>query len=178
MLEDVDLIAEERTRQGSGCTTLLFELLNQMDGLADDADILFVLTTNRPDLLEPALAARPGRIDQAIEVPLPDADCRRRLFELGRFISQLGEFVLLRLSQVRLGLRRRGAWPGGVKEQLPDDFNRRLDRFLLCLAAGRIFVGGFLRRDRYREKLAVAVRKLFRGRRPRIAQHAGRYGRS
>ncbi len=82
VLEDVDLIAEERTRQGSGCTTLLFELLNQMDGLADDADILFVLTTNRPDLLEPALAARPGRIDQAIEVPLPDAECRRRLFEL------------------------------------------------------------------------------------------------
>ena len=83
ILEDVDLIAEERTRQqSSGCAPLLFELLNQMDGLADDADILFVLTTNRPDLLEPALAARPGRIDQALEVPLPDLDCRRRLFEL------------------------------------------------------------------------------------------------
>jgi ATP-dependent 26S proteasome regulatory subunit len=61
---------------------LLFELLNQMDGLADDADVLFILTTNRPDILEPALAARPGRIDQAIEIPLPDEDCRRRLFEL------------------------------------------------------------------------------------------------
>jgi ATP-dependent 26S proteasome regulatory subunit len=53
-----------------------------MDGLADDADILFLLTTNRPDILEPALASRPGRIDQAIEIPLPDLDCRRRLFEL------------------------------------------------------------------------------------------------
>jgi ATP-dependent 26S proteasome regulatory subunit len=83
VLEDVDLIAEERSRQNAGgCAPLLFELLNQMDGLADDADILFVLTTNRPDLLEPALAARPGRIDQAVEVPLPDAECRRRLFEL------------------------------------------------------------------------------------------------
>ncbi|HTR54433.1 MAG TPA: AAA family ATPase [Kofleriaceae bacterium] len=83
ILEDVDLIAEERTRQGAGgCAPLLFELLNQMDGLADDADILFVLTTNRPDLLEPALAARPGRIDQAVEVPVPDTECRRRLFEL------------------------------------------------------------------------------------------------
>jgi hypothetical protein len=82
ILEDVDLIAEERTRQSGGCAPLLFELLNQMDGLADDADILFVLTTNRPDLLEPALAARPGRIDQAVEVPLPDSECRRRLFEL------------------------------------------------------------------------------------------------
>ena len=41
-----------------------------------------MLTTNRPEILEPALAARPGRIDQAYEVPLPDADCRKRLFEL------------------------------------------------------------------------------------------------
>ncbi len=82
ILEDVDLIAEERTEQDSGCNVLLFELLNQMDGLADDADVLFLLTTNRPDILEPALAARPGRIDQAIEIPLPDSDCRRRLFEL------------------------------------------------------------------------------------------------
>src|SRR6266496_3201426 len=82
ILEDVDLIAEERTEQESGCNALLFELLNQMHGLADDADILFLLTTNRPDILEPALAARPGRIDQAIEIPLPDRDCRRRLFDL------------------------------------------------------------------------------------------------
>lgn len=83
VLEDVDLIAEDRSRQNnSGAALLLFELLNQMDGLADDADILFVLTTNRADLLEPALATRPGRIDLALEVPLPDADCRRRLLEL------------------------------------------------------------------------------------------------
>ena len=48
----------------------------------EDHDVLFVLTTNRPDLLEPALAARPGRVDQAVELPLPDADGRRRLIEL------------------------------------------------------------------------------------------------
>jgi hypothetical protein len=82
VLEDVDLIGTERDHQTVGANALLFELLNQMDGLADDVDLLFVLTTNRPDVLEPALAARPGRVDQAIEVPPPDADCRRRLFEL------------------------------------------------------------------------------------------------
>jgi ATP-dependent 26S proteasome regulatory subunit len=82
ILEDVDLIGTERQGQTVGANALLFELLNQMDGIGEDADILFVLTTNRPDHLEPALAARPGRIDLAIEVPLPDADCRRRLFEL------------------------------------------------------------------------------------------------
>jgi hypothetical protein len=82
VLEDVDLVAEERTRRDPGCTSVLFELLNEMDGLEDDADIVFVLTTNRPDILEPALASRPGRVDQAIEVPAPDTECRRRLFAL------------------------------------------------------------------------------------------------
>jgi cell division protease FtsH len=82
ILEDVDLIGTERQRQTVDANALLFELLNQMDGLSDDADVLFVLTTNRPDVLEPALAARPGRIDQAIEIPLPDDDCRKRLLDL------------------------------------------------------------------------------------------------
>ena len=39
---------------GSGKSTLLNRLLNEMDGLAEDADVVFVLTTNRADLLEPA----------------------------------------------------------------------------------------------------------------------------
>ncbi len=82
VIEDVDLIAEERTRVNNANTTLLFELLNQMDGIGEDADVLFLLTTNRPDILEPALAARPGRVDQAIELPLPDDACRMRLLEL------------------------------------------------------------------------------------------------
>ncbi|WP_052574010.1 ATP-binding protein [Haloferula sp. BvORR071] len=82
ILEDVDLIGTKREQQVVGANAVLFELLNQMDGLADDADLLFILTTNRPDVLEPALAARPGRIDQAIQIPPPDEDCRRRLFEL------------------------------------------------------------------------------------------------
>lgn len=82
IIEDVDLIAEDRTQRNSCNTALLLDLLNQMDGLSDDLDILFVLTTNRPEILEPALASRPGRVDQAYEVPLPDAECRKRLFDL------------------------------------------------------------------------------------------------
>jgi ATP-dependent 26S proteasome regulatory subunit len=38
--------------------------------------------TNAPDRIEPALAARPGRVDQAVELPLPDAEGRRRLLAL------------------------------------------------------------------------------------------------
>lgn len=81
VLEDVDLVAEDRSF-GPGSSPVLFDLLDAMDGAAADADLLFVLTTNRSDLLEPALAARPGRVDVAVEIDLPDADARRRLFAL------------------------------------------------------------------------------------------------
>jgi ATPase family protein associated with various cellular activities (AAA) len=83
VIEDVDLIARAREQMGSPCEeSLLNRLLNEMDGLREDASVLFVLTTNRPDQLEAALASRPGRIDQAIEFPLPDADGRRKLLNL------------------------------------------------------------------------------------------------
>jgi ATP-dependent 26S proteasome regulatory subunit len=82
VIEDVDLVAMDRQLPGGEHNALLFQLLNEMDGLAADADVLFVLTTNQVDMLEPALAARPGRIDQAIELSLPDARARRRLLDL------------------------------------------------------------------------------------------------
>ena len=66
----------------TNATALLFELLNEIDGMGTDADVVFVMTTNRADLIEPALAARPGRVDQAVEFPLPDAASRERLLEL------------------------------------------------------------------------------------------------
>ena len=91
VLEDVDLVAEDRSF-GPGSSPVLFDLLDAMDGAAADADLLFVLTTNRADLLEPALAARPGRVDVAIEIDLPDADARRRLLAL------YGRALPLRLS--------------------------------------------------------------------------------
>jgi len=62
--------------------SLLHNLLDEMDGLSPKIEMVFLMTTNRPDLLEPALASRPGRIDQAVEFPLPDKPARRKLFEL------------------------------------------------------------------------------------------------
>jgi ATP-dependent Clp protease adapter protein ClpS len=83
VIEDVDLIARDRNDMGGPCEeALLNKLLNEMDGLKDDADILFILTSNRPEQLESALAGRPGRIDQAIEVPLPDELGRKKLVQL------------------------------------------------------------------------------------------------
>jgi ATPase family associated with various cellular activities (AAA) len=83
IVEDVDLIAESRGMH-PGQHPLLFQLLNEIDGLREDADVTFLLTTNRADLLEPALAQRPGRVDQAVELPLPDAEGRRQLLALYR----------------------------------------------------------------------------------------------
>jgi cell division protease FtsH len=82
VLEDVDLVAQERTYGPFGSNPVLFELMDQMSGTGGDADVAFVLTTNRPDALEPALAARPGRVDLAVEIPLPDRASRKRLIEL------------------------------------------------------------------------------------------------
>jgi hypothetical protein len=80
VLEDVDLVAAERGM--FGIQPLLFEVLDALDGLDGDADVAFILTTNRADILEPALAARPGRVDLAVEIPLPDAGARRALFRV------------------------------------------------------------------------------------------------
>ena len=90
VVEDVDLIAQQRDMYEGGAP-LLFMLLNEMDGLEEDADVVFLLTTNRADLLEEALASRPGRVDQAVHIDLPDRDARRRLVELYRRSLDLDE---------------------------------------------------------------------------------------
>jgi len=84
VLEDCDLIAEDRDHGhfGGGPSPLLFTLLDAMDGLDADADVVFLLTTNRAEALERALAQRPGRIDLAVEIPLPDEAARRALIGL------------------------------------------------------------------------------------------------
>jgi ATP-dependent 26S proteasome regulatory subunit len=114
VLEDVDLVAEDRSF-GPGSSPVLFDLLDAMDGAAPDADLLFVLTTNRADLLEPALAARPGRVDVAVEIDLPDADARARLLALyGRSIA-LG---LSESERAEIVVRTDGVTASFIKELL------------------------------------------------------------
>jgi cell division protease FtsH len=109
VLEDVDLIAQHRGYVDTN--PLLFDVLNQMDGIDEDADVSFLLTTNRADLLEPALAARPGRVDLALEIPLPDDEGRRRLLEL------YGRDLDLRISDADAIVRRTaGVTASFVKE--------------------------------------------------------------
>lgn len=112
VIEDVDLIARERVHMNTpGEEVLLNKLLNEMDGLREDADILFILTTNRPDELEPALASRPGRIDQAIEFPLPDEEGRSKLVKLYSRGLEVPDALLDLIVR-----RTRGASPAFIKE--------------------------------------------------------------
>ena len=91
VIEDVDLIRRERTHMhGMVARCCCNQLLNEMDGLREDAEVLFILTTNRPEEIEPALISRPGRIDQAIEFPLPDEEGRAKLTRL--YAGGAGDF--------------------------------------------------------------------------------------
>ena len=72
---------------------------------------LFILTTNRPKHLEAALAGRPGRIDQAIEFPLPDEAARLKLALLYRGDLELDERV-----QAKIVERTEGVSGAFIKE--------------------------------------------------------------
>jgi hypothetical protein len=122
VIEDADLIARTREQMNGPCEeVLLNKLLNEMDGLREDAEILFVLTTNRPEHLESALAARPGRIDQAIEFPLPNDDGRRQLARLYACGLEMKPQVVERIV-----VKTKGASAALIKELM-----RRAAQFLL-----------------------------------------------
>jgi ATP-dependent 26S proteasome regulatory subunit len=151
VIEDVDLIARDRNEMGGPCEeALLNKLLNEMDGLKDDADILFILTSNRPEQLESALAGRPGRIDQGIEVPLPDELGRKKLVQLYGKGLQLADAVVTEAVQRTKGvsaafikeLMRRTAQAcigrGGGKAVKAADIGEALDDMLF--AGGKLNV--------------------------------------
>ncbi|WP_406660480.1 CDC48 family AAA ATPase [Methanolobus sp. ZRKC3] len=57
------------------------QLLSEMDGLEELRGIVVIGATNRPDIIDPALM-RPGRFDELILVPIPDAQTRLKIFEV------------------------------------------------------------------------------------------------
>lgn len=108
VLEDCDLVAEER---GGDTNAALFETLEALDGLDGDTDIAFILTTNRPDLLERALVERPGRVDLAVQIDKPDAEARRQLLSL-----YAGDLTLSPSALAEAADRTEGATASFAKE--------------------------------------------------------------
>ncbi len=57
---------------------------SEMDGIESLQDVVIILTSNRPDLIDPAIL-RPGRIDRKIKVLRPDEDAAREI--LGIYLT-------------------------------------------------------------------------------------------
>ena len=59
----------------------LNQLLVEMDGFEGNEGIIVIASTNRPDVLDPALL-RPGRFDRQVVVPLPDLRGREQVLKV------------------------------------------------------------------------------------------------
>jgi transitional endoplasmic reticulum ATPase len=82
--DEVDALVPKRgTYMGSSHVTesVVSQILTELDGLEELRNVTVIGATNRPDMLDPALM-RPGRIERHIYVPPPDAEGRRKIFEV------------------------------------------------------------------------------------------------
>ena len=70
----------------------LNQLLVEMDGFAENAGIIILAATNRPDVLDPALL-RPGRFDRQIVIGIPDIVGREEIFRIHSRNKPLAEGV-------------------------------------------------------------------------------------
>jgi transitional endoplasmic reticulum ATPase len=61
---------------------VISQFLTEMDGVEELSGVLVLGATNRPDILDPALL-RPGRFDLVLEVPPPDLEGRKKIFQIG-----------------------------------------------------------------------------------------------
>jgi len=79
LIEDIDSYFAIRDAKSATQRVSFSGLLNALDGVASqDGRILFI-TTNKPEVLDPALM-RPGRIDKLLELGRATKDQARRLF--------------------------------------------------------------------------------------------------
>lgn len=84
-MDEIDAIGGRRFSEGNSSDRevqrTLMELLNQMDGFDELGKVKFIMATNRPDVLDPALL-RPGRLDRKIEIPLPNEQARLDILKI------------------------------------------------------------------------------------------------
>lgn len=109
VFEDIDLIANERDQ--NGLATVLGELMNQIDGCEPNDQVLFVMNTNSMERLEQAVRDRPGRVDQIIQIPLPDEEYRAKLIRRFSRNLEVGESSVEQLAGAS-----QGTTPATLKE--------------------------------------------------------------
>jgi cell division protease FtsH len=84
-IDEIDAVGRQR---GAGLggghderEQTLNQLLVEMDGFEDNAGVIVIAATNRPDVLDSALL-RPGRFDRQVVVPLPDVRGREQILKV------------------------------------------------------------------------------------------------
>lgn len=93
--DEVDALAPRRGADASGAQVserLLSQFLAEFDGVEELKGVMVLAATNRIDMLDPAVL-RPGRFDEIIEIPLPDAPERAEIFAVHLRHKPLGEGV-------------------------------------------------------------------------------------
>jgi transitional endoplasmic reticulum ATPase len=60
---------------------VISQMLTEMDGLEDLKGVVVIGATNRPDIIDEALL-RPGRFDRILEVPIPNKEARKQVFQI------------------------------------------------------------------------------------------------
>jgi transitional endoplasmic reticulum ATPase len=82
--DEIDALVPARSAGGSDshvADRVLSQFLTELDGVEELKGVLVLGATNRPDMLDPAIL-RPGRFDETVEIPLPDQESRRLIFEV------------------------------------------------------------------------------------------------
>jgi transitional endoplasmic reticulum ATPase len=83
--DEIDSLAGRRGMSNDGGSKVTEHVLNQllaeMDGIEDNADVVVIGATNRPDILDPAIL-RPGRFDRVLLVGPTDKKGRLEIFKI------------------------------------------------------------------------------------------------
>lgn len=83
-IDEIDAIGKKREGNFSGNDEreqTLNQLLTEMDGFENNAGVIILAATNRPESLDPALT-RPGRFDRRVPVELPDLTGREAILKV------------------------------------------------------------------------------------------------
>ncbi|MDG4648419.1 AAA family ATPase [Roseibacterium sp. SDUM158017] len=76
--DEFDAIAPRRGDRDAVLNRIVAQMLVELDGIAGRDDMVVLAATNRAAAIDPALL-RPGRFDEVIEFPVPDAEARRAI---------------------------------------------------------------------------------------------------
>ncbi|WP_132058458.1 CDC48 family AAA ATPase [Halorussus amylolyticus] len=94
--DEIDALAGKRgSGMGGGAEVserVVSQLLTEMDGLTDNPNLVVLAATNRRDALDPALL-RPGRLEEHVEVPAPDAEGRKAIVAVHADDKPIGDDV-------------------------------------------------------------------------------------